>query len=69
MKVSKIHHILAYISAAIAVISVILALVSRLIMQPIGFQQASFMVVATVALLFAIYFLLEGAVHHAKKSE
>ena len=69
MKVSTKHRILAYISAAIAVISVVLALVSRLVMQTVGFKIESYMAVATVALLFAIYFLLEGAVHHTKKSE
>ena len=69
MKVGKIHHILAYIAAAVAVVSVILAGISRLVVQTVGFQIGSYMTIATVAILFAIYFLVEGAVYYAKKAK
>jgi len=69
MKVGKAHHILAYIAAAVAVVSVILAGISRLAMQTVGFQIGSYMSVATVAILFAVYFLVEGAVYAAKKGK
>jgi hypothetical protein len=67
MKVTTTHRVLAYIAAAVALVSVILALVSRLLLQTVGFRIESYMIVAAVALLFAVYFLLEGAVHAARK--
>ena len=67
--IGKTHHVLAYIAVAVAVVSVILAGISRLIMLPIVITSTSFMSVATVALLFAIYFLVEGVIHSAKKSK
>ena len=69
MKVGKTHHNLAYLAAAVAVVSVILAGISRLIMLPIVITSTSFMSVAAVALLFAIYFLVEGVIYSAKKSK
>jgi len=69
MKVGTAHHILAYIAAAVAAVSVILAGISRLIMQTLGITTSSYMSLATVALLFAIYFLVEGAVYYAKKAK
>ncbi len=68
MKVGKVHHILAYIAAAVALLSVILAGISRLAGQPVGLQIVSYMNLATVSLLFAIYFLIEGA-FYAKKEK
>ena len=67
MKVSAAHRILAYMAAVVAVASIILAGVSRLIMQNVGLQIDSYMVIAAVALLFAIYFLVEGAAQSASK--
>lgn len=67
--IGKTHHVLAYIAVAVAVVSVILAGISRLIMLPIVITSTSFMSVATVALLFAIYFLVEGVIYSAKKSK
>ncbi len=67
MKVGKIHHILAYVGAGVAVLSVILAGISRLIMQSLGIAPTSYLALATVAILFAIYFLVEGTVYSAKK--
>ena len=67
--IGKTHHVLAYIAAAVAVVSIILAGISRLIMLPIVITSTSFMSVATVALLFAIYFLVEGVIYSAKKSK
>ena len=68
MKVGTTHHILAYLAAAAAAVSVILAVISRLAGQVIVVTQGAYMVFATVAILFAIYFLVEGAVYSAKKS-
>ena len=69
MKVGTAHHILAYIAAAVAAVSVILAGISKLIGQPLGLMISSYMEIATVAVLFALYFLVEGAVYYAKKAE
>jgi len=68
MKGGTAHHILAYLAAAVAVVSVILAGISRLVEQTVCFQIGSYMTIAIVAILFAIYFLVEGAVYSAKKS-
>ena len=68
MNVGTTHHILAYLAAAAAAVSVLLAAISRLIGQTLGIQQGSYMMLATIAILFAIYFLVEGAVCSAKKS-
>jgi len=68
MKVGNTHHTLAYLAAAAAAGSVILAIISRLTGQVIVIQQGSYMLFATVAILFAIYFLVEGAVYSAKKN-
>jgi hypothetical protein len=68
MKVGTVHHRLAYLAAAVSAVSVILAGISRLIGQSLGITTSSYMSLATVALLFAIYFLVEGAVYYAKKS-
>ena len=69
MKVGKAHHILAYAAAAVAAVSVILGAISRLIGQTLGLMPASYLTVAIVAILFAIYFLVEGAVYYAKKAK
>ncbi len=68
MKVGNTHHILAYLAAAAAAVSVILAAISGLSRQVIVIAPGSYMTLATVAILFAIYFLVEGAVYSAKKS-
>ena len=68
MKVGTMHHILAYLAATAAAVSVMLAAISRLIGQHLGLMQGSYMMFATIAILFAIYFLVEGAVYSAKKS-
>lgn len=67
MKVCTIHRVLAYLAAAAAAVSVILAAISRLIGQTLVILQGSYMMFATIAILFAIYFLVEGAVYSAKK--
>ena len=69
MKVGKIHHYLAYAAAAVAALSVILAVISRLAGATIVITQGSYMTFATVAILFAVYFLVEGAVCAAKKAK
>jgi hypothetical protein len=68
IKIGKKHHILAYLAAAVSAISVILAGISKLAGTSLGLQQHSYMSLATVAILFAIYFLLEGIVYAAKKA-
>ena len=69
LKVGATHHILAYLAAAVAVVSVILAGIARLIGQNLGITTTAYMSLATVAILFAIYFLVEGAVYSAKKAK
>ncbi len=69
MNVGKTHHILAYIAAAVAMVSVILAGISRLIGQELGIGIGGYMSLATVAIIFAIYLLVEGAVYSAKKAK
>ena len=69
MKVGKAHHILAYLAAVVSALSVILAIISKLLGQTLMFTQGSYMSFATVAILFAIYFLFEGAVSYAKKGK
>ena len=68
MKIGTTHHVLAYLAAAAAAVSLILAAISRLTEQTLGLLEGSYMMFATVAILFAIYFLVEGAVYSAKKS-
>lgn len=67
MKVEKISQWLAYAAAAVSLVSVILAGICRLMMQNLGLTTISYMSLATVAILFAIYFLIQGAVCAAKK--
>lgn len=67
MKVGTMHHRLAYAAAAVSLVSVILAGLARLMMRNLGITTGSYMSLATVAILFAIYFLIEGAVSAARK--
>jgi len=67
MKVEKIHQGLAYAAAAVSLVSVILAGICRLMVRSLGMTTNSYMSLATVAILFAIYFLIQGAVWAAKK--
>ena len=69
MKVGTIHHRLAYAAAAVAVLSVIFAGIAWLVGSILGIAAGSYMTLATVAILFAIYFLIEGAVYSAKKAK
>jgi len=48
MKVGTTHHTLAYLAAAVSAISVILAGVSRLMVQTPGITVSSYMALATV---------------------
>ncbi len=65
--VGNIHHYLAYVAAAVSAVSVILAGIAKLVGQTLGITTGSYMALATVAILFAIYLLIEGAVYAAKK--
>ncbi len=67
-KMGNIHHMLARLGAVVAAASVILAGISRLIEETLGITQSSYMTLATIAILFAIYFLIEGALFTAEKS-
>ena len=69
MKVSTSLRNLAYIAAAASAVSVILAVISRLTAQKLVVTQGSYMTFAIVAILFAIYFLIEGAARAAKKGK
>ncbi len=68
VKISTAHHILARLAAVVAAVSVILALISRLIEETLWIADSSYLTVATVALLFAIYFVVEGWADAAKES-
>ncbi len=63
------HHLLARLAAVIAVVSVILAGIARLVGGTLGFQVTSYMTIATVAILFAIYFVVDGWADAAKKAK
>jgi len=69
MNVGTVHHLLAYLAAVVAAVSVIIAGVSKLVGQHLGLTQQSYMALATVAILFAIYFLIEGWVYATKKGK
>jgi len=56
IKVGLIHQVMAYLATAVGVASVILAGICRLVAHPVGFALFSWMFVAGVAMLFAIYF-------------
>jgi len=60
IKVGFMHHVVAYLAAAVAVVSLILAGICRLLAQPVGFELFSWMVIAGVSMLFAIYFFAGG---------
>ncbi len=69
MKIGTVHHRLAYAAAAVSAVSVILAGISRLIGESLGITTSSYMSLATVAVLFAIYFCIEGWIDTAKKAK
>ena len=66
MWVDKNRHMLARLAAVASALSVLLALVSRLIGTAIVITTSSYMSFATVAILFAIYFRV-GGLADAKK--
>lgn len=68
-EIGTTYHILARLAAAIAVVIVVLAGISRLIGQSLVFEISSYMTIATVAILFAIYFVVEGWADAAKKAK
>ena len=67
MKVGTIHHRLAYAAAAAAVLSVIFAGIAWLAGSILGITATSYLTLATITILFAVYFLIEGAVYAARK--
>jgi len=68
-KIGTIHHVLARLAAAVAVVSVILAGISKLIAQTLWITDRGYMIIAVVALLFAIYFVVEGWADAAKEAK
>ncbi len=62
MKIGKWYRWLVCATATVSVISVILAGICRLAMRNLGLTATSYMSLAILAILFAIYFLLEGAI-------
>ncbi len=68
-KIDRTHHILARLGAIVAAVSVILALISKLIAQTLWVTAGGYMTIAMVALLFAIYFVVEGWADAAKEAK
>ena len=68
-KIDSKHHILARSGAVVAAVCVILALISKLIAQTLWVTSGGYMTVAMVALLFAIYFVVEGWADAAKEAK
>jgi len=60
IKVGLIHQVLAYLAAAVAIVSVVLAGICWLLARPVGFALFSWMIVAGIAMLFAIYLFAGG---------
>ena len=69
MKIGTTHHLLARLAALVSFVTVILAGISKLIGQALGISTASYMSLAIVAILFALYFVVEGAADAAKKAK
>lgn len=68
MQVEKLHHRLAYLAAAAALLSVVLSFISWLAGAILGITAGRYLTLATVAILFAIYFLFQGIVLAGRKS-
>ncbi len=66
MKIGKWHQRLAYGAAAVSALSVLLAIIGKLTGQLIVVTVPSYMSFAGVAVLFAIYFLVQGMVNSEK---
>ncbi len=67
MKIGTAHHRLAYLAAAVAALSVIFAAIAQFAGLILGVSAGSYLTLATVAILFALYFLVEGVISAAKK--
>ena len=62
LNMGTIQRILTYAAVAVAFVSVILAGLSRLLGQTLGLQQGSYMTLAIIAVLFAIFFAINRLV-------
>ena len=69
MKIERTHQMLAYIAAGASVLFIILAGISKLAGQIVGLMASSYMTLAMLAILFAIYFLLQGVIYAAMKGK
>ena len=67
MWIDKNRHMLARLAAAVAALGVLLSLISVLIGKNIIVTNAGYLDIATVAILFAIYFRIGGLADAEKK--
>ena len=68
MQIGRRRQMLARLAAAASALSVSLAIISRFTGVTIVITQNSYMNFAIVAIIFAIYFLLDGWAEAARKS-
>jgi len=66
MNIGKWHQRLAYLAAAASALAVLLAVISKFAGANIVITQGSYMSFAGVAVIFAIYFLVQGVVKAGK---
>ena len=67
MKVGKRRQMLARLAAAASALSVLLALIAKLVGETIVVTHASYMSFATVAIIFAVYLVVDGWADAARK--
>ena len=67
MWMDKNRHMIARLAAALSALSVLMAIISRLVGKTIVVTQGSYMSFAIVAILFGIYFRIGGMADAQKK--
>ena len=67
MWIDKNRHLLARLAAAVSALSMVLAVISRLIGTNIIVSNSGYLSFSTVAILFAIYFRIGGLADTDKK--
>ena len=68
-KREEIVHILAYVAAGVSALCMLLGAISRLSRHIILVQQGTYLAVAVVTILFAIFFLVEILVYQARRNK
>ncbi|MHA2067629.1 MAG: hypothetical protein ACXABY_24970 [Candidatus Thorarchaeota archaeon] len=63
------HHLLSRLVAAAGAACVILSALSKVVNQDLGASRANYLLLATVLLLFAIFFMVDGWADTAKKAQ